>query len=158
MGDQHDHFMAIAIEEAKLGLRDGEQPFGAVVVFNGTVVSRTRSLKVSTFDPTAHAETLAVQYACKKLQRRVLSDCRLYTTCEPCPMCCGAILNAGVSSLIIGARKSAVRLLPNWKSSFHNFTIEKLLEITGCNLEIIYGVLQNECIEMYRNADTLLTR
>ena len=158
MRDDHDQFMAIAIEEAKRGLRDGEQPFGAVVVFNETVVARTRSLKVSTFDPTAHAEILAVKYACKKLQRRVLGDCSLYTTCEPCPMCCGAILNAGVRSLIIGARKSDVRLLKNWKSSFHNFTIEMLLEITGCNLEIIYGVLQNECIGMYRNADTLLTR
>ena len=68
----HNRFMAIAIEEAKAGGAQGEQPFGAVVVDgNGELVVRSRSLKVSACDATAHSETLAVKYATQKLGRRV---------------------------------------------------------------------------------------
>jgi len=91
MNADHERFMAIAIEEAKLGAAMGEQPFGAVVARNGEVIVRTRSLKVSTSDTTAHSETLAIKHATQKLKQRTLPDCVFYCTCEPCPMCLGAI-------------------------------------------------------------------
>ena len=69
---EHEKFMAIAIEEAKAGAAAGEQPFGAVVALNGEVVAKARSLKVSTFDATAHSETLAIKYATQKLKQRIL--------------------------------------------------------------------------------------
>src|SRR5437867_12206610 len=109
MNTDHERFMAIAIEEAKLGAAAGEQPFGAVVVRNGEVIVRTRSLKVSTSDTTAHSETLAIKHATQKLRQRTLPDCVLYCTCEPCPMCCGAILNGGIKTLVIGARNRHVK-------------------------------------------------
>ena len=71
---EHDKFMAIAIAEAKAGAAMGEQPFGAVVVIGGEVVVRTRSLKVSTSDTTAHSETLAISQATRKLNRRTILD------------------------------------------------------------------------------------
>src|ERR1700684_3698484 len=99
----HNHFMAIAIEEAKAGAAQGEQPFGAVVARDSELVVRSLSLKVSACDATAHSETLAIKYATQKLGRRELPDCTFYATCEPCPMCLGAILNGGVHNLLLGA-------------------------------------------------------
>jgi len=98
----HNRFMAIAIEEAKAGAAQGEQPFGAVVVRDGEVVVRSRSLKVSACDATAHSETLAIKYATQKLGRRELPDCTFYATCEPCPMCLGAIYWARLARLFFG--------------------------------------------------------
>jgi len=94
--------MAVAIEEAMAGAAAGEQPFGGVVVRGGTIVARARSLKVGSYDATAHAETLAVGQATRALRARSLADCTFYATCEPCPMCCGAIINSEIGTLVIG--------------------------------------------------------
>jgi tRNA(Arg) A34 adenosine deaminase TadA len=103
--------MAMAIEEAKLGAAMGEQPFGAVVARNGEVIVRTRSLKVSTFDTTAHSETLAIKHATQKLKQRTLPDCVFYCTCEPCPMCLSAIYWARVRTVFYGnTRKDAAKI------------------------------------------------
>jgi guanine deaminase len=66
-------------------------PFGAVVVRNGKIVGRGWNRVLATNDPTAHAEITAIRDACKKLKRFHLEDCELYTSCEPCPMCLGAV-------------------------------------------------------------------
>lgn len=158
MKGDHERFMAMAIEEAKRGLREGEQPFGAVVVRDGQVISRARSLKVSTSDATAHAETLAVKYATQKLKDRLLTGCTFYATCEPCPMCCGAILNAGVPTLVMGARNARLGGITHLAFNFHEYTVERLAGLTGSNLQVISGVMEEECIEMYRNARVPLTR
>src|SRR5712675_677644 len=109
----HEHFMAMAIEEAKAGAANGEQPFGAVVVIDGEIICRSRSLKVSTSDTTAHSETLAIKYATQKLKRRSIPEAVFYSTCEPCPMCIGAIFNAGIKTLVLGARNADVAKLAN---------------------------------------------
>lgn len=155
---EHERFMAMAIEEARTGLQEGEQPFGAVVVRSGDVVCRTHSRKVLTFDATAHAETSAVKLATQKLKSRIITGCTFYTTCEPCPMCAGAILNAKIDTLVIGARHADLRKLPNLAFGFKEYTVERLAELTGWNLKVISGVLGKECIEMYRDARTALTR
>jgi len=86
-------YMDIAVQEAKEGVERGEGgPFGAVVVNGqGEIVSRAHNMVLQTNDPTAHAEMTAIQKASSKLGRFDLSDCKIYTTCEPCPMCFGAI-------------------------------------------------------------------
>lgn len=150
--------MVIAIEEARKGLQAGEQPFGAVVARDGQVICQARSLKVSTSDVTAHAETLAVKYASQKLRQRILTGCTFYATCEPCPMCCGAILNAGIETLVIGARYARLTDVPSLAFSFRDYTVERLAELTGLKLKVISGVLEEECVEMYRNAGVPLTR
>lgn len=85
-------FMTRAIELSKIGMESGEGgPFGAVVVRDGEIVAEGNNRVLATNDPTAHAEVTAIRRACEKLGRFDLSDCQLYTSCEPCPMCLGAI-------------------------------------------------------------------
>jgi guanine deaminase len=85
-------FMARAIQLSMDGARSGlGGPFGAVIVQDGKVVAEGVNRVTSTNDPTAHAEVLAIRHACEKLGAFELKDCELYTSCEPCPMCLGAI-------------------------------------------------------------------
>jgi tRNA(adenine34) deaminase len=154
----HTQFMAMAIEEAKLGSAGGEQPFGAVITRNGEVICRSRSLKVSTSDTTAHSETLAIKAATKKLRQRLLPDCVFYSTCEPCPMCLGAILNAGINTLVIGVRKRQIKHLSKLAFNFKDFTTERFAEMVGWNLTVVDGVLTDECFALYANSAIELTR
>jgi guanine deaminase len=99
-------FMAIAIREARRGMEHNEGgPFGAVVVRGGQVVARAHNRVIKTHDPTAHAEILAIRRASKKLGRFDLSDCAIYSTCEPCPMCLAAIYWAKIRRLYYGCTK-----------------------------------------------------
>lgn len=154
----HNHFMAIAIEEARAGAAQGEQPFGAVVVRDGEVVVRSRSLKVSACDATAHSETLAIKYATQKLGRRELPDCTFYATCEPCPMCLGAILNGGINTLVLGARNRDIKQLAKVAFNFKDYTVERFAEMTGWNLTVIEGVRTAECVALYATSAVELTR
>jgi guanine deaminase len=84
-------FMRQAIALALENIRDGGGPFAALVVKNGTVVATGANRVTATSDPTAHAEIVAIREACRSLESFQLDECELYTTCEPCPMCLGAI-------------------------------------------------------------------
>ena len=150
--------MAVAIEEAKAGAAQGEQPFGAVVARDGEVVVRSRSLKVSACAATAHSETLAIKYATQKLGRRELPDCTFYATCEPCPMCLGAILNGGIKTLVLGARNRDIRQLAKVAFNFKDYTVERFAEMTGWDLKVIEGVRTAECVDLYATARVELTR
>lgn len=92
MTDNNDVFMKEAI---RLSINNVEErkggPFGAVVVKDGKIIARGVNLVTSTNDPTAHAEVVAIREACKVLNTFQLDDCEIYTSCEPCPMCLGAI-------------------------------------------------------------------
>jgi guanine deaminase len=92
MTEQDEFFMRRAIALAQIGVDMGAGgPFGAVVVRNGEIVGEGYNQVTSTNDPTAHAEVVAIRNACLKLESFQLEDCILYTSCEPCPMCLGAI-------------------------------------------------------------------
>ncbi|MGC9355437.1 MAG: nucleoside deaminase [Mariniphaga sp.] len=85
-------FMARAIQLAEYGMENGSGgPFGAVVVKDGKIIGEGCNNVISKNDPTAHAEILAIREACKNLGSFQLDDCTIYTSCEPCPMCLGAI-------------------------------------------------------------------
>ncbi|WP_224485435.1 nucleoside deaminase [Robertkochia aurantiaca] len=87
-----ERFMKEAIDLARKGMHNNSGgPFGAIVVMNGEIVGRGFNRVTSTIDPTAHAEIVAIRDACHFLNRGDLSGCTLYTSCEPCPMCLGAI-------------------------------------------------------------------
>jgi tRNA(Arg) A34 adenosine deaminase TadA len=81
---------AIRLSRQKMRANQGG-PFGAIIVRNGKIVGRGWNRVIATNDPTAHAEITAIRDACKKLKRFHLADCELYTSCEPCPMCLGAV-------------------------------------------------------------------
>ena len=99
-------YMKAAIEEAFEGMRQGEGgPFGAVIVKDGEIIARAHNEVLKTNDPTMHAEVNAIRKATTKLGRFDLSDCEIYSTCEPCPMCFAAIHWAKMKSLYYGASR-----------------------------------------------------
>ncbi|MBN2355916.1 nucleoside deaminase [candidate division KSB1 bacterium] len=100
---QPNPFMHIAVTEALRGMRRNHGgPFGAVIVRANSVIARAHNEVLKTQDPTAHAEILAIRKAAKKLGRFDLSDCEIYSSCEPCPMCFAAILWAKIPRLYYG--------------------------------------------------------
>lgn len=96
-------FMREALLEAKKAYDKGEVPIGAVIVLNDEIIGRGHNLQEQMGFATSHAEILAIQDASSKLGRWRLSDCDLYVTIEPCPMCAGAIINARLKKVYIGA-------------------------------------------------------
>uniref|UniRef100_A0A7S2TTV5 CMP/dCMP-type deaminase domain-containing protein n=1 Tax=Lotharella oceanica TaxID=641309 RepID=A0A7S2TTV5_9EUKA len=98
-------YMDIAVQEAQEGVKRGEGgPFGAVIVDSkGEVVARAHNMVLQTNDPTAHAEVTCIRKASAKLGKFDLSDCKIYSTCEPCPMCFGAIHWAKLPVCVYGA-------------------------------------------------------
>lgn len=99
-----EEFMRLAIEQARLAAQLGEIPVGAVVVKDDQVIGRGYNRREIDSSATAHAEVLAIEDACKHLGTWRLTDCELYVTLEPCPMCAGAIINARIRRVIYGAK------------------------------------------------------
>ena len=98
--------MALAVAQAYLGMRKNSGgPFGAVIVRNGREVAKGHNQVIGTNDPTAHAEIVAIRRASTKLKRFDLSDCEIYSTCEPCPMCLAAISWANIQTVYYGCTK-----------------------------------------------------
>ena len=96
-------YMKIALEEAKKAYKKEEVPIGAIIVKDGKVIARAHNLREKKKQACAHAEIIVIQKACKKLKSWRLEDCEMYVTLEPCPMCAGAIMNARIKKLYIGA-------------------------------------------------------
>jgi guanine deaminase len=92
-------FMRRAIEIAANGISNGNGPFGAIIVKDNLVISEACNRVVMNNDPTAHAEILAIRQASAILETHDLQECTLYTSCEPCPMCLGAIYWAGIKKV-----------------------------------------------------------
>jgi guanine deaminase len=93
-------FLRRAIEIAVNGIHNGGGPFGAIITRNGKTISEAFNRVVLTNDPTAHAEVLAIREAASVLKSHDLNECTLYTSCEPCPMCLGAIYWAGIKKVV----------------------------------------------------------
>lgn len=106
--DRDHKFITRAVEEAYKGVECGHGgPFGAVVVHNDEILVSCHNMVYEGTDPTAHAEVTAIREACKKLNKIELSDCEMYASCEPCPMCFGAIHLSRIKRLVYGAKAEA---------------------------------------------------
>ncbi|KAF2287895.1 hypothetical protein GH714_003120 [Hevea brasiliensis] len=106
--EDRDHKFLTKVEEEYKGVECGHGgPFGAVVVRSDEIVVSCHNMVLKNTDPTAHAEVTAVREACKKLKRIELSDCEIYASCEPCPMCFGAIPLSRIKRLVYGAKAEA---------------------------------------------------
>ena len=101
----HEDFMRQAIALAKENIKSGGCPFGAIFVKDGKVVAMGANRVTANNDPTAHAEVSAIRAACTKLGTFDLSGCVIYTSCEPCPMCLGAIYWAHLDKIYYGANQ-----------------------------------------------------
>lgn len=98
--------MEVALNEALKGMESNEGgPFGALIVRGGTIISQAHNEVLKTNDPTAHAEILVIREASQKLSTYDLSECTLYTTCYPCPMCMGAIFWARIPTVYYASSK-----------------------------------------------------
>ncbi len=131
-----EYYMDIALTLARRAEKRDEVPVGAVVVKNGRVISRAYNLREHRQDPSAHAEHIAMTRAAKRLGSWRLTDCTLYVTLEPCPMCAGLALNARLPRLVYGA------------SDPHSGAINSSFDLTtGCNhtVDVTGGVLTEEC-------------
>ena len=109
-----EFYMGKALEEAKTAFAVGEIPIGAVIIYQKKSIARAYNLRESLPCATAHAELLTIEKACRVLGRWRLSGCTLYVTCEPCPMCAGAIVNSRLDRVVYGCadpKAGAVRSL-----------------------------------------------
>lgn len=98
-----EKYMLEALKEAEAALSEDEIPIGAVVVCRGRIIGRGHNMTERLHDPTAHAEMIAITAATEAMGGKYLSDCTLYVTVEPCPMCAGALNWAQVGRIVYGA-------------------------------------------------------
>ena len=104
---QHIRFLNEAIKEARKSVQAGHGgPFGAVIVKDGKIMARGHNRVTSSDDPTAHAEIVTIRKACKKLKNFELKGCTIYSSCEPCPMCLGAIYWTRLDALFYAADRN----------------------------------------------------
>ncbi len=129
--------MEYAINEAKKALLKGEVPVGAVIVKDGEVIASAHNLRETESNALCHAEISAIDIACKKLGRWRLSDCDIYVTLEPCPMCAGAILQSRLRNVYYGAFS---------KESGAMGTVINLPALLKVKETTVYGgIMEDEC-------------
>lgn len=104
-------FMQMAIDLSIENIDSGGGPFGAVIVRNGEVIATGTNRVVPNTDPTAHAEVMAIRNACTRLGTFQLTDCTVYSSCEPCPMCLSALYWAGVKRICYGNTKDDAKAI-----------------------------------------------
>ncbi|MDX2133254.1 MAG: transporter substrate-binding domain-containing protein [Saprospiraceae bacterium] len=141
-------YMRLAINEAKRGMnRNDGGPFGAVIIKDGQIVGRGNNRVTSTNDPTAHAEIVAIRDACNRLKSFQLDDCIIYTSCEPCPMCLGAIYWARPKKVFFACtRHDAARIKFD-----DNFIYEEILSPLESRSIPTIQILQEEAIHVFED-------
>lgn len=133
-----ERFMKEALKEARKAYEKEEVPVGAVIVKDGKIIAKAHNLKESKNSSVCHAEILAINKACKKLGAWRLTDCDMYVTLEPCPMCTGALINSRIRKLYIGTRDE--------KTGACGSKINLLEDVIfNHKVEIERDVMQKEC-------------
>lgn len=128
-----ENYMRRALDEAMAAYDEGEIPIGAVIVCKGRIIARTHNLTETLHDVTAHAEMQAITAASDALGGKYLSECTLYVTVEPCPMCAGALGWSQIPRIVYGA--------PDVKRGYQLYAPKALHPKT----EVIGGVLEDDC-------------
>jgi len=141
MGEQEkdERYMKMALDEARKAFDEGEIPIGCVVVCQDRIITRTHNLTETLCDVTAHAEMQAITAAANTLGGKYLTDCTLYVTVEPCPMCAGALGWAQVPRIVYGCQdeKRGYRL-------YAPRALHPKASITG-------GILEEECRQLMQD-------
>ena len=142
--ENKEYFMKEALKEAKKAYNKLEVPVGVVIVKDNKIIARAYNQKEMKNSPIKHAEIIAIEKACKKLNNWRLNDCEMYVTLEPCPMCTGAIINSRIKKVYIGAVQektgacgSKVNLLDEYK--------------TETKIDVEFGILKEESLNLVQN-------
>jgi len=133
-----EYFMRKALDEAKVAFNLGEIPVGCVVVCNNQIIARSHNLTERLTDVTAHAEMQAITAAANQLGGKYLTDCTVYVTVEPCPMCAGALAWAQTKKVVFGARDE--------KRGYSLFSPTLMHPKT----EVVAGVIEEECSRLMK--------
>lgn len=142
--DSQEKYMKVALKEAMKAYEKEEVPIGAVIVKDGKVIARAHNLRETSKQACAHAEILAIQKACKKMDAWRLENCDMYVTLEPCPMCAGAIINARIKNLFIGAmdpKGGAVGSKINLLSDYH----------FNHSVSVYNGICEEDCSQILKD-------
>ena len=132
-------FMTRAIELAKIAAQKGEVPVGAVIVKNGEIIGEGYNMREQKRNALSHAETEAINAACKYLGDWRLDGCTIYVTLEPCPMCAGAIVNARISELVFGAYDKTMGCIDS---------VTSITSLPFANTTVYGGIKEDECKEI----------
>ena len=133
-----EHYMQLALQQAELAGREEEVPVGAVVVCGDRVIAAAHNQREQLHDPTAHAEMIAITQAAESLGDWRLTNCTMYVTLEPCPMCAGAMLLARVPRLVYGATDAKAGFV---HSLYHLLDDDRL----NHRVEVVAGVSAVAC-------------
>ncbi|WCT13907.1 nucleoside deaminase [Mucilaginibacter jinjuensis] len=144
---QHEKFMQMAIDLSVKNVQEGlGGPFGAVIVKNGEIVAASANKVVPTNDPTAHAEVSAIRLACQQLNTFSLEGCEIYTSCEPCPMCLGAIYWARLDKMYYANTKADAAAI-----GFDDHFIYDELELPMAQRKLpIVQMLRDEALKAFK--------
>jgi guanine deaminase len=153
---ENKDFLIRAVKLAEKGIRKGGGPFGAIIVRDGEIISEAINRVACSNDPTVHAEILAIRQASKVFGTHSLNDCILYASCEPCPMCLGAIYWSGITTVFFAAeRKDAAAAgfsdkyiydeinLPNEK---RHITFNQMKDVDGIEVFRIWDRFENKIL------------
>lgn len=137
-----EYYMNIALKEAKKAYLKGEIPIGAVIVKNNKIIARGYNLKESKKNVVKHAEIIAIEKACTKLNNWRLLDCTIYVTMFPCPMCASAINQSRISRIVYGT-------IPEYVDKN---VVEKIISDKnyGLPVKITEKILENECLKILK--------
>lgn len=144
--EQDRYFMRQAIRLASVSVRRGGGPFGAVIVKDGQVVAGSSNSVTIDVDPTAHAEVNVIREACRRLGTFDLSGCDIYTSCEPCPMCLGAIYWAHLDRVFYGNTRKDARAI----DFADDFIYGELERPAGERSVAFIPLLRDEALESFR--------
>ena len=137
--ENDEKYMRLALEEAKLALKEEEVPIGAVIVAGGRIVGRGHNLVETLTDVTAHAEIQAITAAASTIGGKYLNDCTLYVTVEPCPMCAGALAWSQIGRIVYGVSDPKRGFSTISNNMLHPRTV------------VSSGVLATECEVLMKN-------
>ena len=135
-----EKYMREALVEANAAKAEDEIPVGAVIVFRGQIIGKGHNMTEKLHDPTAHAEMIAITAATEAMGGKYLTDCTIYVTVEPCPMCAGAIINARIPCVVFGAREDSFGSCGS--------VIDLFSERYGHRPAVYSGVLAEDCARL----------
>ncbi len=151
MQKEDERFMKAAITQAKKAAAIGEVPIGCVIVYDHKIIGRGYNRRNTDKSTLSHAEITAIKKASKVLDDWRLEECRLYVTLEPCQMCAGAIIQARIPTVVIGAMNPKAGCAG---SILNLFTVEKF----NHQVETVYGVMEEECSRILKDFFTDLRK